>query len=74
MIHGIYLKNKPKAKWHLFSLATSAETASNDYKRALELAHKEGNENAEVAIQVFDTIFWIPETINDLKDQKPIYN
>lgn len=74
MIHGIYLKNKPKAKWSLFSISISAEMASDEMKEAIKKAKSEGFEAAEVGVQVFDTVFHIPETLSDLKDHKLMYN
>lgn len=74
MIHGIYLKSKPKNKWHLVSLAESAETANLESKLLKDKAQKEGNEQAEVAIQFFDSLFWIPEYVTEIKEQQPLFN
>lgn len=74
MIHGIYVKNRPKSKWHLFSVVESAEATSYEIDAALAQAKQEGNENAKVAIQIFDSMLWIPETLTEVKNQKPLYN
>ena len=74
MIHGIYVKNKPKSKWHLVSLAISAEAANLEIEELKKQAQQEGNDRAEVAIQIFDSAFWIPEYMNEIKDQKPQFN
>lgn len=74
MIHGIYLKTKPKNKWHLVSYAASAEAATLELEVVKKQAIKEGNEEAEVAIQVFDSLFWIPEYLTEVKEQKPSFN
>lgn len=74
MIHGIYLKSRPKGKWHLVSLAISAEAANYDISEFLKKAQQEGNEQAEVAAQCFDTAFHIPELLNEIKLRKPMYN
>ena len=74
MIHGIYLKSRPKAKWHLVSVTASPEAASVDLDQFLKQAKLEGNEKAEVASQVFDSGFWIPEFLDEIKRQKPLYN
>ena len=74
MIHGIYLKSKPKNKWHLVSLAISAEAANAELEECKKQAIEDGNEQAEVAIQIFDSAFWIPEYINEIKEQKPLFN
>lgn len=74
MIHGIYLKTKPKNKWHLVSYAISAEAANNELEEIKKRALDKGNEQAEVAIQVFDSLFWIPEYMTEIKEQKPSFN
>lgn len=74
MIHGIYLKSRPKNKWHLVSYAISAEAASAELEEVKKQAISEGNEQAEVAVQVFDSLFWIPEYMTEIKEQKPSFN
>lgn len=74
MIHGIYLKSKPKNKWHLVSLAISAEAANMELETFKKQALEDGNERAEVGVQVFDSLFWIPEYMSELKEQKPSFN
>jgi hypothetical protein len=74
LILGIYLKNRPKAKWQLVSLTTSSESANNDLDEARKQAEAEGFEQAEVAIQSFDSAFHIPHFLNEIKDSKPLYN
>jgi hypothetical protein len=74
MIHGIYLKSKPKNKWHLVSLAISAEAANLELETFKKQAVDDGNERAEVAVQVFDSLFWIPEYMTEIKEQKPSFN
>jgi hypothetical protein len=74
MIHGIYLKSKPTSKWHLLTIKLSAQSALKESNLALNKAKLEGNENAEVAIQVFESYFYIPEILQEVKDQKLIFN
>jgi hypothetical protein len=74
MIYGIYLKSKPKNKWQLMSVATSQEMAVNDLKETLKQAHAEGNEQVMVAEQLFDSAFWIPHYLDNVKEQKILYN
>lgn len=74
MIHGIYLKSRPKNKWHLVSYAISAEAANLELEEVKKQAIEEGNERAEVAVQVFDSLFWIPEYMTEIKEQKPSFN
>jgi len=74
MFHGIYLKSRPKSKWHLVSIAASAEAAAQDMKQALQQAYSEGLTEAKVAEQVFDSAFWIPHYLSNVKETKPMYN
>ena len=59
MILGIYLKSKPKSKWHLVSVSTSAEHANQEVNLFKEQATLNGYDEAEVAIQSFESSFWI---------------
>jgi hypothetical protein len=74
MFYCIYTKNKPKDKWHLFSIALSAEEISNNITKALQQAQSEGYEQAEAAFQLFETAEYIPHYLNQIKEQKIIYN
>ena len=74
MIHGMYLKTRPKNKWHLFSVAISAEAANHEVDECKKQAVLEGNEEAQVAVQIFDSVFWIPEYVDEIKDQAPLFN
>jgi hypothetical protein len=74
MIHGVYLKNRPTAKWHLVSLTSSPEAANWDIDQLKKQALLEGYENAEVGIQSFESNFYIPEFLTELKEYKPQYN
>ena len=70
MIHGIYVKTKPKNKWHLVSVTMSPEVATQDMKNAQQKAKLEGNDKLGVAVQIFDSTFYIPEFISEIKNQK----
>lgn len=74
MFHGIYLKSRPKSKWQLVSIAISPEGAAQELDQALKQAHLEGLQDAKVAEQLFDSAFWIPHYLNDVKECKPMYN
>jgi hypothetical protein len=74
MIHGIYLKSKPKNKWHLVSVAVSPETANQEVSECKKQAALDGHELAEVAIKIFDSTFWIPEFVDEIKTQEPLFN
>lgn len=74
MIHGVYMKSRPKSRWQLVSVKISAESALKELNIALKQAKMEGNEQAEATVQVFDCSFYIPESLDEVKDQKLIFN
>lgn len=74
MIHGVYIKNKPKSRWHLVSLTGSAEIANLEINKAKEQAKLEGYEEAEVGVQIFESSFHIPASLESLKDHKILFN
>jgi hypothetical protein len=74
MFHGIYLKNKPKSKWHLVSLTISPEAANHEVNVFMKQALSEGNDEAKVAIQLFDSEFWIPEYMDEIVEHTPLFN
>lgn len=74
MVHGIYVKSRPKSKWRLIYVAVSAKDAEADRDEALRQAIKDGHEAPEVAIQIFDSALFIPELLTDIKRQEPLYN
>lgn len=74
MVHGIYLKNKPKSKWHLVSIVMTVEKAMKEKNSCLDQAKLEGYDDAEAVIQTFDSAFYIPEYLSTIKDQKMLLN
>ena len=74
MIHGIYLRSKPKNKWHLVSQTISPEMANKEVETFKKQAAKEGYEEAEVAIQTFDSALFVPETLTEIKERKVLFN
>ena len=74
MIYGVYVRNRMKDKWHLFSITTSAEKAEQEIKNAIAASKKSGFNNPQVTIKIFETAFYIPEYIKELKPQTVIYN
>jgi len=73
MIHGIYIKTRPKAKWHLVSKAASIEMANKDVIDIV-CQYKMDGTDIMVAIQSFDSDFYIPEYLSAIKEQKQFYN
>ncbi len=74
MIHGIYVKSKPKNKWHLVSITMSPEVANTELETQKKQAVDAGNDDVQVAIQIFDSAFWIPEYVDEIKERKALLN
>lgn len=74
MIHGIYVKNVPNGRWHLISTSLSVEAAIQDKDAYLKKSKEDGVQYVDVAIQTFDSSFYIPEYLNNIKEQKLLYN
>jgi hypothetical protein len=74
MIHGIYVKNRPKGTWQLVSVALSAEAVNQDISKITKQAEQEGKEGFQVGFQIFDSEYHIPEYLKELKEQKLVYN
>lgn len=74
MIHGVYLKTKPNGKWHLVTVSVSPETAISQSNIALKNAVNMGNEQAQSAIQSYDSPVHIPELLSHIKEQKLLFN
>jgi len=74
LIIGIYQQSRPKNSWHLVSVATSPEIANQEVDLFKAKAVKDGNDQVKVVIQTFDTVFWIPEFINEIKEETKIFN
>ena len=74
MIHGIYRQRNPKAFWHLVSVAVSPEIANLEMEEFRKQDKKFGNDEAKVAVQLFDTVFYLPEYISEIKESNPVFN
>lgn len=74
MIHGVYVKSRPKGKWHLVSISLSPEMAAHDADIIIKQAEKEGNLQVKAAVQYFESSFHIPEVLSEIKEQKSMLN
>lgn len=74
MFHGVYVKSRSRGKWYLASLTISVESASADKDAIIIQAQKEDNGEVEVKIQSFDSGFYIPEILTEIKESKLLYN
>jgi RNA polymerase sigma factor (sigma-70 family) len=76
-----YLRRKKLFSAILFNhlRKSSVSTGDNTFDRvfeniALKEAKRQGNESAEVGIKTFDSSFYIPELLTEIKEQNPILN
>lgn len=74
MIYGIYVKSKPQNKWHRVAMTLSPEAANYEVDEQKKIAANGGFEEAQVGIQSFDSAFWIPEFLDEIKEQKALLN
>ena len=73
MIHCIYVNTKQKSKWHLISVCGSIEMANKD-KGDIIQEYKDLGKDVMAEIQSFDSDFYIPEYLSEIKEQKQQYN
>lgn len=73
-VHAIYKQHRPKSSWHLVSVVSSPELANLDVIEIQNREKKNGNDQAKVAIQLFDTMFYVPENMNEIEEYIPIFN
>lgn len=72
MIHGIYVRAKPKHRWRLIGVAASGESALRDKNQALAKAKSDGFLDAEAAIKTYESSFFIPENLPEIKTEDKI--
>ncbi len=56
------------------SVVYTAEAAQRDLEKYVDKAKSDGNDQAEGAIQSFESAFFIPEIITDIKPSKILYS
>ncbi len=74
MFLGVYVRNKPKKRWLLMSIVYSAEVAYRDLEKYVDKAKLDGNDQAEGAIQSFESSFFIPHVITNIAASNTFYN
>lgn len=74
MFHGVYVKSRPKSKWQLVSVTLSPEAATYEVNSILKQAKIEENDKVQACIQIFESSFYIPELLSEIKEQKLMYN
>lgn len=74
MFHGIYVKSRPKGKWYLVSVTMSAEVAVSNMNAIIDEAKLKENINVQAKIQSFESSFYFPEILSEVKEQELLYN
>lgn len=74
MICAVYIKNKPKDKWTLYSVAESMEVAKKKSRNAVRRARKIGFSNPESIVQGYESVHDIPKVLGHPKPEKNFYN
>jgi hypothetical protein len=74
MILGIYKRNNPKDKWSIHSVALSAEEAKKASRKIKRRAKKIGQSGVETAIQAFGTATDVKSILEEVQDDRKIYN
>ncbi len=70
MIHCVYMRRRAKDKWHLVSWTLSPEAVMQDAQELRDKAAKDGNEKIQVAVQSFESNFYIPELLSSIKQSE----
>jgi len=74
MILGIYVKNRKKDKWSLFTVAKDLEIARKTSKKLIKEFQEIGYVDADAIIQKFDNMYDIPGTLDIVRSEKQLYN
>lgn len=74
MILGIYKRNSPKDKWSIQSVALSAEEAKKASRKIKRRAKKIGLSGVETAIQSFGSATDVKSMLDEVQEEKKIYN
>lgn len=74
MILGIYVKNRKRDKWSLFTVSKDLETANKTRKKLIQEFKEIGYDDADAVVQQFKDVYDIPGTIDRIKPQEHLYN
>lgn len=74
MILGIYKRNSPTEKWAIHSLALSMEEAKKASRKIKRRAKKIGFDTVETGIQSFGAAADVKSTLDEVEEEKKIYN
>jgi len=74
MILGIYVKNRKKDKWSLFTVSKDLEVAKKTSKKLIKEFQEIGYPDADATIQKFDNVHDIPGTLDKIKSESQLYN
>jgi hypothetical protein len=74
MILGVYVKNRKKDKWSLFTVGQDLELAQKQSKKLIQEFRDIGYDEADAVVQKFDNAFDIPATLEKIVPEKVLYN
>ena len=74
MIYAIYLKRTSKPTWSLVSISSSIETIFKDLEDIKKKCNNEGLLNFKLATKIYETSFYIPQSLKTLISQEIKYN
>jgi hypothetical protein len=74
MILGIYVKNRKKDKWSLFTVVKDLEIAKKTSKKLIKEFQEIGYDDADAIIQKFTNMYDIPGTLDKIKNETELYN
>ena len=74
MVLGIYIKNRRKDKWSLFTVSKNLELAKKTSKKLIKDFQDIGYTEADATIQEFDNLYDIPATMNEVRSEKLLVN
>jgi len=74
MILGIYIKNRKKDKWSLFTVSKDLEVAKKTSKKLIKEFQEIGYVDADAIVQKFDNVHDIPGTLDNVKREVELYN
>lgn len=74
MILGIYVKNRKKDKWSLFTVSESLEKAKKTSQQLIKEFREIGYDDADSIVQRFENTFDIPGTLDKAKPEVLLYD
>jgi hypothetical protein len=74
MILGVYIRNRKRDRWSLFTVSQDLELAKKQSKKLVQEFKDIGYDDADAIVQKFDNVFDIPATLEKVVSEKVLYN